>query len=102
MTRREHHCHALNCDTDVPPRLHMCPKHWRMVPKALKDALWGNYRRGQERDMQPSPAYLRAAAACVRSVAEQERQPEDKIVAECRIYLDVAEFFEEADDAPES
>lgn len=37
-----HHCHALNCTTSVPPRLHMCAKHWRMVPKALQDDPWAN------------------------------------------------------------
>lgn len=73
-----------------------------MVPKALKDALWADYRRGQERDKQPSPAYLRAAAACIRAVAEREGQPEHEIVAECSTYLEVADFFEGDDDATES
>lgn len=92
---RVHHCHALNCATDVPPRMHMCPRHWRLVPQALKDALWANYRRGQERTMSPSPDYLRAAAACVRSVAEQENQPEDDIVFEENLYLEWAAMLDD-------
>lgn len=89
-----HTCHALNCATDVPPRMHMCGKHWRMVPKALQSALWANYRRGQERTVTPSAAYLRAAANCVRSVAEAEGQPPDEIDAECSLYTGWAEMLE--------
>ena len=49
--------------------------------------------------MSPSFEYLRAAAACVRSVAEQEGQPPDQIDAECDLYLTWAEMLtEEADD----
>lgn len=87
-----HHCHALACEVNVPPRMHMCKGHWRIVPRALQRRLWATYRRGQERDMQPSPAYLRAAAACVRSVAETEGYPEDAIAAECAMYESWAEM----------
>lgn len=92
---RQHHCHALNCDTSVPPRMHMCARHWRMVPKPLQQALWANYRRGQERTMTPSPAYLRAAAACVRSVAEQEHQPPDEIESDVATYEAWAQMLED-------
>ena len=67
-----HDCHALNCGTPVPPRMHMCKPPWRMVPRRLQSALWAAYVPGQERRMSPSVEYLHAAAACVRSVAEQE------------------------------
>ena len=94
-----HDCHALNCGTPVPPRMHMCKPHWRMVPRRLQSALWAAYVPGQERRMSPSFEYLRAAAACVRSVAEQEGQPPDQIDAECDLYLTWAEMLtEEADD----
>lgn len=88
-----HHCHALNCTANVPPRLHMCPRHWRMVPKALQDDLWANYRRGQERTKSPSVGYLHAAAACVRAVAEKEGHPADEIDAECDLYLTWADLL---------
>ena len=89
-----HHCHALNCETNVPPRMHMCGRHWRMVPRRLQDALWANYRRGQERTLTPSAAYLRAAADCVRAVAEKEGQPPDEIEWEVGLYITWAENLE--------
>lgn len=91
---RKHDCHALNCDRAVPPRMHMCKQHWSMVPLAQQRALWANYRRGQENDMQPSSEYLRAAAACIRAVAEQEQQPPDEIEFECGLYIEWAELAE--------
>lgn len=94
-----HHCHALACEVSVPPRLHMCFRHWKMVPKALQSALWASYRRGQERDMQPSAAYLRAAAACVEAVARAEGLPEDAIAVEVGMYEAWASLV---DDGPES
>lgn len=89
-----HHCHALNCPTAVPPRMHMCKRHWSMVPRALQRALWDAYKPGQERSMSPSPTYLRAAAACVRSVAEQEGQPAGEIDADVSTYEAWAEMIE--------
>jgi len=81
-----HTCHALGCRTKVPPRLHMCAKHWSMVPRHLQRRLWAEYRPGQERDMQPTAAYLRAAAACVEAVAQAGGQPPDLIASEVAMY----------------
>lgn len=67
-----HVCHAQGCPIPVPPRLLMCSKHWRMVPKELRDAVWATYRPGQEVDKAPSKAYLDAAAAAIAAVAERE------------------------------
>lgn len=86
------HCHALFCEVSVPPRMHMCAPHWRMVPRALQRQLWANYRRGQERDMQPSAAYLRAAAACVSAVANTEGHPQAAIATEVATYEAWAEM----------
>ena len=90
-----HTCHALFCEVNVPQRMHMCLTHWRMVPSDKQRRLWATYRRGQERDMSPSAAYLRAAAACVRAVAEKEGHAEDDIAHECSLYLDWAKMVEE-------
>jgi hypothetical protein len=68
-----HTCHAEGCEAVVAPRFLMCPRHWRMVPKALQHAVWEHYRRGQERTKDPSPEYLDAAMAVVNAVAEKER-----------------------------
>lgn len=92
---RKHHCHALGCERDVPPRMHMCSKHWAMVPKRLQKNLWANYRRGQENDMCPTADYLKAAAACVRSVAEQEDWPPAEIEADVALYTEWAEMVED-------
>lgn len=81
-----HTCHAVNCRVAVPPRLHMCRRHWFMVPFRLRAALLRAYVPGQERRMDPSAVYLRAAAACVRSVAEAEGQPPEHIEAEVNLY----------------
>lgn len=89
-----HTCHAVNCERNVPPWMHMCKPHWSMVPRTFQRALWVTYRPGQERDLQPSAAYLRAAANCVRSVAEQEGQPPDDIEWEIGLYLTWAENVE--------
>lgn len=67
-----HTCHARDCGTNVPPRLFMCARHWRMVPKAMQDAIWAAYVPGQERRMDPTPEYLDAAMAAVEEVARLE------------------------------
>ena len=89
-----HTCHAVNCEVGVPPRMHMCKKHWFMVPKTLRDVLWAAYKPGQERRMDPSPTYLRAAAACVTAVAEKEGQPAEDIEWEAGLYTNWAEMLE--------
>lgn len=50
----------------------MCRRHWNMVPQPLQAALYATYRRGQERDKKPSPAWVAAAARCRANVARQE------------------------------
>jgi len=72
----EHTCHAIGCDTPVPPRLFMCRKHWRMVPEDMQARIWATYRRGQEVDKQPSRAYLDATHDARLHVAQLEgRRP---------------------------
>lgn len=87
MGRAEQHtCHAAACEAHVPPRMHMCKRHWFMVPKALRDGLWDAYRPGQERRMDPSPEYLLAAARCVHAVAVKEGLPPEVIEFEVGLY----------------
>lgn len=68
----EHLCHALRCKTPVEPKLLMCGRHWRMVPKPLKDRVWATYRPGQEVTKDPSREYVKAALAAVNAVADKE------------------------------
>lgn len=68
----KHLCHAEGCSVPVPPRMLMCRRHWFMVPKPLRDAVWAEYRPGQEIDKRPSDAYMEVQQAAVRAVAEKE------------------------------
>lgn len=70
-----HHCHAVGCDKQVPPKMLMCPRHWRMVPKALQQAVWANYAAGQEITKTPSAEYLKAAQAAISAVQKAESLP---------------------------
>lgn len=69
-----HICHATGCSTPVPPRMLMCLKHWRMVPRSLQDRVWATYRVGQEIDKQPSAEYLEVQKAAVDWVETAERK----------------------------
>ena len=67
-----HSCHAHACDKAVPPAMFMCKRHWFMVPKPLRDAIWMTYRHGQEVSKNPSDSYLRNASEAVKTVAAKE------------------------------
>lgn len=65
-----HTCHARGCTIAVPPKMLMCRRHWFLVPKALRDAVWRTYHPGQERTKDPTSEYLAAAHAAIEAVAE--------------------------------
>ena len=79
-----HQCHAVGCREEIPPRLHMCPKHWRMVPGAVQQLLWKHYRPGQEVDKQPSVEYIATAFVSISCVALQEGRTPPRIVGRGR------------------
>lgn len=58
---RGHTCHWPGCGRQVPPAMWGCGEHWRALPRRLKDAIWREYRVGQEENMSPSHAYLDVA-----------------------------------------
>lgn len=60
-----HTCHAEGCETTVPPKLLMCGRHWRMVPRPVQMLVWNAYVPGQEITKCPTPAYLEAAQTAV-------------------------------------
>jgi hypothetical protein len=68
----KHLCHAVGCDSVVPPRMLMCRRHWFMVPKKLQDAVWDEYIPGQEVRKDPTNDYLTAAHAAIEAVAKKE------------------------------
>lgn len=85
---REHSCHAYGCDTTVPPKMFMCLRHWRMLPKAMQREVWGAYRPGQEIDKQPSALYLAVTRRAIAFIADREHMP---IPDAYRRYLNDAE-----------
>lgn len=58
---RSHECHWPGCARQVPPALWGCREHWYKLPKQLRDAIWKEYRPGQEIDGKPSERYLAVA-----------------------------------------
>lgn len=67
-----HVCHALGCNVRVPPKMLMCRRHWYMVPKPLRDAVWGAYVPGQEIRKDPTDEYMDVQRAAVDAVARKE------------------------------
>lgn len=67
-----HTCPAPGCTRSLPPRLLMCRSHWFALPKPLRDAVWREYRPGQERDHKPSADYLDAVREAIRYLREKE------------------------------
>lgn len=61
----DHQCHATGCRVSVPPKMFACPRHWRRLPRSLRDAIWRYYRPGQEVLQDPSREYLLAARAAI-------------------------------------
>jgi hypothetical protein len=55
----------------------MCKSHWNMVPRPMRLELLSQYRPGQERDKNPSEAYLAVAIQARNAVAEKERGLKD-------------------------
>jgi len=71
-----HECHARGCRALTPRRWLCCPRHWRMIPKTLQDAVVAAYEPGQHRSARVTLEYLRAARAALDSI------PFEKQVAE--------------------
>jgi hypothetical protein len=73
-----HTCHAHDCKARVPPSMFMCRSHWYSLPKATRDAIWREYRPGQEDDKIPSVRYL---AVQRLGVAQAAFKPNDEDAA---------------------
>lgn len=58
---RNHTCHWSGCQRQVPPAMWGCKEHWFKLPKPLRDAIWNEYRPGQEKDGTPSARYVATA-----------------------------------------
>lgn len=67
-----HKCHAIKCNVRVSPTIHMCYKHWKSLPKKIRDDIWKYYRKGQEVDKKPSPEYLDSIDKSIKFIYEKE------------------------------
>lgn len=72
---RKHHCHWPGCDKQVPPAMWGCLKHWRMLPKRLRDAIWNAFRPGQEKNVTPSREYVKVAREVQNWIKENHPEP---------------------------
>ena len=52
--------------------MHMCKRHWFMLPKVLRDRIWATYVPGQENRKDPSLDYLEAMEATTSYIAKLE------------------------------
>ncbi len=67
-----HTCHATACKVNVPPKMFMCKKHWYMVPRDLRLAIWAAYVPGQEIRKDPTGDYLDVAHEAIAAVEAKE------------------------------
>jgi len=65
-----HTCHWPGCGKPVPPSMWGCKPHWFRLPKTLRDRIWATYRAGQEITKTPSEAYIEAAKAVQKWIAD--------------------------------
>ena len=84
-----HRCHAHGCLRDVPPRFLFCAPHWHATRKTLQNAIWNEYRAGQEDRKDPTSRYLAIQRLCVSELAH--RPPGSLAVA--TEYAEQAEAF---------
>ena len=76
MPRRVHHCHVFQCETPCPPRLLMCPFHWKMVPRHIQQWVYRTFQDGQtnwqKTGVLPSLEWHVAADSAIAAVAAKE------------------------------
>ena len=89
-----HTCHSPGCTRVVPPRMLFCRAHWFALPKKIQDAIWREYRPGQERDKKPSLRYLAVQRV---ALAHSVFKPHDEVAAAASLqYLVEATRFQRA------
>lgn len=68
-----HTCHARGCPVEVPRKMFMCLKHWRLLPKPMQAAVWREYNPGQENGLaEVTQAYCEVTDEAIRFIAELE------------------------------
>lgn len=74
---RAHVCHWPGCTRQVPPAMWGCKEHWFKLPKTLRDAIWKEYRPGQEVNGTPSTRYIATALLVQEWIAGRIRVNKD-------------------------
>jgi hypothetical protein len=59
----------------------MCRSHWYKLRLQLRDAVWAEYRPGQEDDKRPSPRYMAVQQLAVSELAFKPRDEAAALVA---------------------
>ena len=60
-----HQCPGPGCDAEVDSSMLMCPRCWRLVPAAVRRAVWIAWRRGAGAGTPAHRAAIRLAIAAV-------------------------------------
>jgi hypothetical protein len=89
-----HHCHALGCRRDCPPRWLMCRECWSRVPAALQTEVYRTVKlRGPTANVTWAP-WWRAQAKAIAHVAFLVDPNEEKRDAYLAHAMDVADQME--------
>lgn len=88
-----HKCHAHGCSREVPPRFLFCAPHWHATRKTLQNAIWNEYRVGQEERKDPSARYLAIQRLCVSELAYRPAGGVPAAVGVAHAYGEQAEHF---------
>lgn len=88
-----HRCHAHGCTREVPPRFLFCAPHWHATRKTLQNAIWNEYRPGQEERKDPTSRYQAIQRLCVSELAYRKSGGVPASVGVAHAYGEQAEHF---------
>jgi hypothetical protein len=74
----KHTCHARGCPVSTLPKYFMCRRHWAMLPKEMRDAVWREYHQGQEVRKDPTPEYLEVTREAINWLWNHEQELAEK------------------------
>lgn len=73
-----------------------CREHWYRLPQEFRDAIWREYRPGQERDKRPSERYL-AVQCAARAMLASDRAEFERLAADALVWR-MAAFWSRSGD----
>lgn len=93
----KHSCHARDCEVEVPPKMLMCGRDWRLVPRGVQRAVWAAFNPKQCAPVPnrpaPSGAWMVAADVAILAVWEMRgarRHPVEEVERQMRKELEQA------------